>query len=69
MHDLLNLLDTAAVEYQYPEFIGDKQKPHVTQRNNIQFTHSSKHIAYVVYLVEFVDKARIGRARFKLDLT
>lgn len=34
---LRELLDTLKVGYQYPEFIGDNHKPHVTAREGVQF--------------------------------
>lgn len=67
-NDLCKLLDTIKVDYQYPEFIGNRHKPHVTQRRGIQFAPDSKHIASAVYLIEVVDKKRVVRAKFKLGL-
>ena len=41
-NNIRELLDTLKVEYQYPEFIGDNHKPHVTAREGVQFAPGSK---------------------------
>lgn len=65
-NDLHKLLDTIKVEYQYPEFIGDNHKLHVTAREGVQFAPGSKYVASVVYLIEVKDKKRVVRAKFEL---
>lgn len=65
-NDLYNILDNLKVEYQYPEFIGDNHKPHVTARDGMQFTPGTKRSASAAYLIEIVDAKRVVRA--KLDL-
>jgi hypothetical protein len=67
LHDELHkTLDTTKAEYKYPEFIGSNHKPHVTQREGMQFTSGSGHRASAAYLIEIVDKQRVVRARFEL---
>ncbi|HET8670780.1 MAG TPA: 2'-5' RNA ligase family protein [Candidatus Saccharimonadales bacterium] len=66
-NNLRKLLDGANVEYQYPEFIGDNHKPHVTAREGVQFVPGSTHTASAVYLIEVVDKKRVVRAKFTLS--
>jgi hypothetical protein len=63
---LRKVLDTVEVEYQYPQFIGDGYKPHVTAREGVQFEPGDMHIASASYLVEVVDKKRVIRSRFEL---
>lgn len=69
LHDTLRqLLDTIQVEYQYPEFIGDSHKPHVTVRAGVQFTPDSVYIAPAVYLIEVLGSKRVVRAKFTLSV-
>ena len=68
-NNLREQLDTLKVEYQYPEFIGDNHKPHVTAREGVQFTPGSKRTASAAYLIEIIDKKRVVRAKFTLSAT
>ena len=68
LHDnLLKLLDTTQVEYQYPEFTGENHKPHVTARKDVRFDTDSEHIASAAYLIEVLDTKRVVRAKFTLN--
>lgn len=66
-NNLRKLLDGVKVEYQYPEFIGDNHKPHVTAREGVQFAPGSKRTASAVYLIEVIAKKRVVRAKFTLS--
>lgn len=63
---LCSLLNAAKVEYEYPQFIGDNHKPHVTLREEAQFVKGDKLVVQAVYLIEIVDKKRVVRAKFDL---
>jgi hypothetical protein len=65
-NNLRELLDTIKIEYQYPEFMGDNHKPHVTAREGVRFAPSSKRAASAAYLIEIVDGKRAIRAKFEL---
>jgi hypothetical protein len=65
--ELRDLLSTVDAEFQYPEFIGEDHKPHVTERKDIHFAPGSKYIARSAYLIEVVDKKRLVRAKFELE--
>ncbi|HEU4966101.1 MAG TPA: 2'-5' RNA ligase family protein [Candidatus Saccharimonadales bacterium] len=68
LHDnVLKLLDTTQVAYQYPEFIGENHKPHVTARKDVRFDPGSEHIASATYLIEVVYTKRVVRAKFTLN--
>jgi len=70
LHEALRkVLDSAKVEFQYPEFVGDNHKAHVTQRTGVQFDPGSEHVARAAYLVEVVDKKRMIRTKFTLNGT
>ncbi len=64
---LLETLGAIGAEYQYPEFIGDNHKAHVTQRANASFEPGRELIISTAYLIEVVDKKRVIRAKFELD--
>lgn len=59
---LRKLLDVASVEYQYPEFIGENHKPHVTARQGAHFDVDSELTSHFVYLIEVVDTRRVIRS-------
>lgn len=65
-NDLRELLDVLKVEYQYPEFIGDNHRPHVTARPGKQFKPGSMHIVQAAYLIGVVDQKRVVEAKFGL---
>lgn len=65
-NNLRELLDKIKAEYQYPEFIGDNHKPHVTAREGVQFAPGSSRIASAAYLIEVVDEKRVVRAKLAL---
>lgn len=70
LHNALHkLLDAIEVDYQYPSFIGEGHKPHVTAREGVWFDRGSNHIASAVYLIEVIDKKRVIRAKFELKGT
>lgn len=64
---LCTLLDAIKVDHQYPEFIGDNHKPHVTARKGVQFVSGSEHASSTAYLIEVINKKRIVRAKFTLS--
>jgi len=66
-NNLRKLLDGVKVEYQYPEFIGDNHKPHITARAGVQLIPGSKRIVSAAYLIEVVDEKRVVRAKFTLS--
>lgn len=67
LHDSLRkVLDGVEVEYQYPEFIGDKHKAHITAREGVRFAPGSERTVFVAYLIEVIDGKRIIRAKFTL---
>jgi len=66
---LLQLLDGLDVIYQYPDFIGENHKPHVSKREGSHFKVGSKRKVFAAYLIEIVDKKRIIRSRFELGTT
>lgn len=70
-HDLHNLLNATNVTYEYPQFVGEGHKPHVSIREDDQFRAGHKHIASAAYLIEVEiegDKhLRFIRARFELN--
>ncbi len=67
-NELRKPLNTIKVEYQYPEFIGSNHKPHITEREGVQFAPGSERIASVVYLIEVIDKKRVTRAKLELGV-
>jgi predicted kinase len=64
---LRTLLDSINVEYEYPQFIGENHKPHVTKRPGIRFDAGEKKIVRAAYLVEIVDSRRVIRSKFGLS--
>jgi hypothetical protein len=62
--DILMLLEKTKAIFQYPQFIGVKHKPHVTQRAGVDFPPKSRLISSVVYLIEIVDGQRVIRSKF-----
>lgn len=70
LHDnLRKLLDEIKVEYQYPKFIGENHRPHITAREGVRFDAGNGHTALAAYLIEVVDKKRVVRAKFELSTT
>lgn len=67
LHDLLN---TARVSYEYPQFVGDGHRPHISKREGDQFMVGHKQMTNVAYLIEVEvkgeDHLRHIRARFDL---
>lgn len=68
-NDLSNILCGLKVEYQYPEFIRDNHKPHVTARDSMSFTPGSTHVTRAAYLIEIVDRKRVVEAKLELKHT
>lgn len=64
LHILLNAIN---VEYEYPQFIGENHKPHVTKRAGVQFSVGEKKTVRAVYLIEIVDSKRVVRSKFELS--
>ena len=68
LHESLRtLLDSIIVEYEYPQFMGENHKPHVTKREGALFDAGSPKVTTAAYLIEIVDGKRVVRS--KLDLT
>ena len=65
-NNLRKLLDSIKAEYQYPEFIGSNHKPHVTEREGVQFVSGSMHVVSAPYLIEVIDKKRVIQSKFEL---
>jgi hypothetical protein len=63
---LCKLLDAAKVKYQYPEFIGENHKPHVTAREGVRFDIGNKRTAHTAYLIEVINTRRVIRSQFRL---
>jgi hypothetical protein len=61
---LLTLLNSIPVEYEYPQFIGTRHKPHITAREGTDFKVGDTFIAKQACLVEVVDGQRIVRLKF-----
>ena len=67
LHNRLRLLlDSTSVEYEYPQFVGAKHKPHVTKREGVKYEAGNKLITNHAYLIEIVDERRVIRSRLKL---
>ena len=64
---LYKMLNTANVHPQYPEFIGDNHRAHITQREGVQFSPGTEYLARAAYLIEVLDKKRVIRAKLKLE--
>lgn len=68
LHDnLRELLDEIKVEYQYPEFIGENHRPHVTAREGLRLDAGIERTALTAYLIEVIDKKRVVRDKFTLS--
>ena len=60
LHSMLSmLLDTVAVAYQYPQFIGKGHRPHVTLREGTRFAPDNTMITSTAYLIEVVQKKEL----------
>src|SRR5690606_10220099 len=55
------------VEYEYPQFIGENHKPHVTKRVDVRFKAGEEKTVRAAYLVEIVDSRRVVRSKFELS--
>lgn len=64
--DLKACLDELDVEYEYPQFVGDGHKAHVTHREGVDIVAGSTFASGAAYLIEVVDHKRVVRARFVL---
>lgn len=54
-NELLVLLNSASVEYEYPQFIGAGHKPHVTAREGRYFAAGDVLTSNHAYLVEVIE--------------
>jgi hypothetical protein len=67
LHDnLLHVLNSLNVDYEYPDYIGQGHKPHVTKREGAQFNKGDVCMTEAAYLIEIVDGNRVVRSRCKL---
>lgn len=68
LHNKLRvLLNSVNVEYEYPKFIGENHKPHVTKRADVRFKAGEEKTVRAAYLVEIVDGKRVVRSKFELS--
>lgn len=65
--DIKAVLDDLKVTYQYPEFIGNGHKAHVTARAGVDFLPGQTQTAQNIYLIEVVNKKRVIRAVLPLE--
>lgn len=65
-NELRTLLDSVSAEYEYPQFIGEGHKPHVTERKGEQFKGGDQKVTKAAYLVEVIDGSRVIRSSFTL---
>jgi 2'-5' RNA ligase superfamily len=67
---LRNLLDTVSVTYEYPQFVGDNHKPHISKRQGDDFALGHEQTSKAAYLIEVEIKSeehlRLIRAKFDL---
>ena len=49
---LRNFLDTMSVTYEYPQFVGDNHKPHISKRQNDGFAQGHEQTSRAAYLIE-----------------
>lgn len=64
---LLLILDSLNVDYEYPEFIGDGHKPHVSSREGTWIDAGSRLIAMTACLIEVVNRKRVICSKFELS--
>lgn len=66
-NQLRTLLGSVNVKYEYPQFIGENHKPHVTERTGVQFIVGERKTVRAAYLVEIVDGKRVICSRLVLS--
>lgn len=64
---LKNFLDSIDVTYQYPQFVGQNHKAHVTKREGVYFAEGDVRKSSAAYLIEIVDSNRLVRAKFEFN--
>jgi len=64
---LKNFLDSLGVTYQYPQFIGQNHKAHVTKREGVHFAMGDVRKSSAAYLIEIVESNRLVRAKFEFN--
>ena len=69
-NDLHGLLEAANVTYEYPQFVDEGYKPHVSKREGDHFDVGHKQVASAVYLIEVEIKGddHLRHIRAKFDL-
>lgn len=68
LHNKLHgALDAINVAYEYPQFIGENHKPHVTQRVGISFHAGDTKTMHAAYLIEVVDGTRVVRSSYAMS--
>jgi len=68
LHEKLRLLlDRVGVTPQYPQFVGDNHKAHVTAREGAEFSPGTARLSSAAYLIEIVNKQRVVRSRFEFS--
>lgn len=70
-HSLHRLLDSINVTYEYPQFVDEGHKPHVSGRDDDNLTPGYKQMTTAAYLIEVEiqgeDHLRFVRAKFDLN--
>jgi 2'-5' RNA ligase len=65
-NELHTQLDSIHADYEYPQFIGEGYKPHITRRDGEQLNTGDRKIAETACLIEIVDGKRVVRSSFVL---
>ena len=63
---ILKLLMELNAELQYPQFVGNRHKPHVTRREAVNFPEGTTLTVNTVCLIEVVGGRRTIRAKYRL---
>lgn len=63
---LYKLLSAIPVEFEYPQFMGDNHKAHVTKRENIDFMPGSTIVSSAIYLIEVIGNNRVVQNKIAL---
>ena len=68
-NDLCRHLDKIHVTYEYPEYVQQGYKPHISKRRGFESNNEDVLVSSRVYLVEIIDRKRVVRSRFGLGKT
>lgn len=64
--DVLKQLMVLRAELQYPQFVGEGHRPHVTRREGVNLSEGTVLTLNTVCLIEVVDGRRTIRAKYRL---